>query len=132
MDELCQLFTRQQLTCPDENNFVLKESFVKTREILRKAASNHPFSQMELESYLTNTRNRYKEYLSKVKFRHFYVHLDVMLNSAMDKVETLLSCGNLSDQMQAIGEFMLLSFFIDCDILFAIGVCNMEEDEDHV
>jgi hypothetical protein len=55
-----------------------------------------------------------------------------MLNSAMDKVETLLSCGNLSDQMQAIGEFMLLSFFIDCDILFAIGVCNMEEDEDHV
>jgi len=131
MDELCALFRKQQLLCPDENNSILKDSFSRTRDMLRKASSTTPFSHSEVQTYLVNTRERYKVYIAKIKFRRTFAYLDTMLAAIMQKIEGLLSYGGdiSTEQIKEVGEILLLSFFIDCDLLFAIGAIRMDDEE---
>ena len=54
-----------------------------------------------------------------------------MLAAIMQKIEGLLSYGGdiSTEQIKEVGEILLLSFFIDCDLLFAIGAIRMDDEE---
>jgi hypothetical protein len=99
--------------------------------MIRRATNDfQSFSHTEIQTYLIDTRNRYKEYFDKIKFRKLFAHIDTMLNTVIFKIESILSSteNHGFDNMKDIGDILLLSFFIDCDLLFAIGACYLEDE----
>ena len=130
MEDLCNLFRKQSITCPDENNVNLKQGFDRNRSMLRRATCT-VFSQSELETYLRDLHKRYEEYARKLRFKGSFAYLTMMLQGILEKIDSLRKyTGELAlDKMQEILQVMLIAFFIDCDLLFAIGACYMEDDE---
>ena len=112
MDELCNMFNNARLICPDENNTNLVTAFTKTQIYLRGV---YVIDGVSVGEHLAETCNRYKEYMKKIPLRGEFKYL----NDAVEKFIYASLCGTFD-------ELLRMSYYIDCEILFAIGGCHLE------
>lgn len=121
MDELCDIFRRHSVICTDENNEKLIRGFHDTTFFLRGMLV---VDGKDVNTHLQKCRQRYREYVSKVRFRGKFQYLENALQAFLSFENDYPSKTGMKT---AQFEHLLMSYFIDGELLFAIGICHLEE-----
>lgn len=114
MDELCDMFDNQKITCSDENTDELREAFKKTQKLMRSSSLDH----VRWEEHLSTCYIRYAEYLQKLRFRGSFRYIGNMISEFMN------------DSTRTPKDLFLATYFIDSELLFAIGGITIGDVED--
>jgi hypothetical protein len=119
MEDLCRMMKKQKLICTDENNTKLKEAFLECQTLFQ---NEDTISPNDVRKYLLKCKYRYTEYGNKISLTSTFRYIKTCWTEFCSTMH-----GNTPDEV--LTYLLLLSYFIDSELLLAIGELELKNED---